>query len=59
RAKELLAAAARRAREEERDLGSVLSEEADLKDVDVTELTDPARYTGAAGALVDRALTRR
>ncbi|WP_428951076.1 3-carboxy-cis,cis-muconate cycloisomerase [Streptomyces sp. cg35] len=59
RAKTLLAAAARRAREERRPLGAVLAEEPDLADVDVTGLMDPARYVGAAGALVDRALARR
>lgn len=60
-AKELLASASRRARESGRALADVLSVEPALKDsgVDVAELTDPARYTGAAGALVDRALARR
>ncbi|MFD7297999.1 3-carboxy-cis,cis-muconate cycloisomerase [Streptomyces sp. NPDC059897] len=59
-AKELLAAASRRAREEGRSLADVLAGEPALKDadVDVSELTDPARYVGAAGALVDRALAR-
>lgn len=60
-AKELLASASRRARESGRALADVLSAEPALKDsgVDVAELTDPSRYTGAAGALVDRALARR
>ncbi|MFJ9125462.1 3-carboxy-cis,cis-muconate cycloisomerase [Streptomyces sp. NPDC102340] len=60
-AKELLASASRRARESGRALADVLSAEPVLKDsgVDVAELTDPSRYTGAAGALVDRALARR
>ncbi|MET8469302.1 3-carboxy-cis,cis-muconate cycloisomerase [Streptomyces sp. NPDC006422] len=60
-AKELLASASRRAREEARALADVLADEPALKDADVnvSELTDPSRYVGAAGALVDRALTRR
>ncbi|MFZ3567008.1 3-carboxy-cis,cis-muconate cycloisomerase [Streptomyces sp. BH097] len=60
-AKELLAGAARRAREEGRPLADVLAGEPLLKDADVNvaELTDPSRYTGTAGPLVDRALTRR
>ncbi|MCX5530058.1 3-carboxy-cis,cis-muconate cycloisomerase [Streptomyces sp. NBC_00006] len=60
-AKELLASASRRARESGRTLADVLSTEPALKDsdVNVAELTDPSRYTGAAGALVDRALSRQ
>ncbi|MEB8339751.1 3-carboxy-cis,cis-muconate cycloisomerase [Streptomyces endophyticus] len=60
-AKELLASAARRAREEGVSLADVLAAEPALKDtgVDVAELTDPSRYTGAAGVLVDRALSRQ
>lgn len=60
-AKELLASASRRARESGRPLADVLSAEPALKEsgVNVAELTDPSRYTGAAGALVDRALARR
>ncbi|MCX4830634.1 3-carboxy-cis,cis-muconate cycloisomerase [Streptomyces sp. NBC_01016] len=60
-AKELLASASRRARESGLPLADVLSAEPALKDsgMDVAELTDPSRYTGAAGALVDRALGRR
>ncbi|MFZ3599587.1 3-carboxy-cis,cis-muconate cycloisomerase [Streptomyces sp. BH104] len=59
-AKELLAGAARRAREESRSLADVLADEPALKDagVNVSELMDPVRYVGAAGALVDRALRR-
>ncbi|MFI5665036.1 3-carboxy-cis,cis-muconate cycloisomerase [Streptomyces sp. NPDC051684] len=59
-AKELLAGAARRSREEGLPLAEVLAAEPSLKDADVnvSELTDPSRYTGAAGALVDRALSR-
>ncbi|MEU7577164.1 3-carboxy-cis,cis-muconate cycloisomerase [Streptomyces sp. NPDC041068] len=65
RAKELLTDAARRTRAEGRALAEVLAEalvdEPALKDVDVdlAELTDPARYTGSAGPLTDRALERR
>lgn len=62
RAKELLTSAARRTRDEGRTLTEVLSEEPDLSGfdpTDLTELTDPARYTGSAGALTDRALERR
>ncbi|MFJ9175084.1 3-carboxy-cis,cis-muconate cycloisomerase [Streptomyces sp. NPDC102360] len=60
-AKELLAAASRRAREESRSLADVLATEPSLKDaaVNVSDLTDPSRYVGVAGALVDRALTRQ
>ncbi|MCX3058605.1 3-carboxy-cis,cis-muconate cycloisomerase [Streptomyces beihaiensis] len=58
-ARELLAAAARRAREERAPLASVLPEVPELAEVDMAGLTDPARYVGAAGALVDRALGRR
>ncbi|MGW2342045.1 3-carboxy-cis,cis-muconate cycloisomerase [Streptomyces sp. NPDC001661] len=59
-AKELLAGASRRAREESRTLADVLADESALKDAgaNVSELTDPSRYVGAAGALVDRALAR-
>ncbi|WP_338702406.1 3-carboxy-cis,cis-muconate cycloisomerase [Streptomyces sp. Q6] len=61
RAKELLATASRRAASDGRDLGAVLADVPELEEADVSvpELMDPARYTGAAGALVDRALTRR
>ncbi|MEV2256395.1 lyase family protein [Streptomyces sp. NPDC050147] len=59
RAKELLTSAARRTRDEGRPLAEILSEEPDLSGVDLTDLTDPARYTGSAGALTDRALERR
>ncbi|WP_367046633.1 lyase family protein [Streptomyces sp. Je 1-332] len=59
RAKELLTSAARRTRDEGRTLAEVLAEEPGLETVDLTELTDPARYTGSAGALTDRALERR
>lgn len=59
RAKELLTSAARRTRDEGRTLAEVLAEEPGLASVDLTELTAPARYTGSAGPLTDRALERR
>ncbi|MET8246981.1 3-carboxy-cis,cis-muconate cycloisomerase [Streptomyces sp. NPDC005202] len=59
RAKELLTKLARRSYAERRSLGELLAEEPALKDVDLGELTDPAHYTGSAGALIDRALERR
>lgn len=59
RARELLTTLARRAYAEDRPLAELLAEEADLKDVELGDLTDPARYTGSAGALTDRALERR
>ena len=59
RAKELLTEIARRTYSEGRSLAELLAGEPDLKDVDLDELTDPARYTGSAGALTDRALERR
>lgn len=59
RAKELLTEAARRTYAEGRPLAELLAQEPELKDVDLDELTDPARCTGSAGALTDRALERR
>ncbi|MEU9155252.1 3-carboxy-cis,cis-muconate cycloisomerase [Streptomyces sp. NPDC048417] len=59
RAKELLTELARRTGTERRTLRELLAEETDLKDIDLDNLTDPARYTGSAGALTDRALERR
>ncbi|MGV9883913.1 lyase family protein [Streptomyces sp. NPDC003006] len=63
RAKQLLTDAALRTRTEGRPLTEVLADsllvEPALKDVDLTELTDPTRYTGSAGTLTDRALERR
>ncbi|MEV6485691.1 3-carboxy-cis,cis-muconate cycloisomerase [Streptomyces sp. NPDC051576] len=59
RAKELLTEAARRTYAEGRTLAELLAEEPELKDLDLIALTDPARYTGSAGALTDRALERR
>ncbi|MFE0806032.1 3-carboxy-cis,cis-muconate cycloisomerase [Streptomyces sp. NPDC058794] len=59
RARELLTELARRTYTENRGLGELLAEVPELKDVDLAPLTDPARYTGSAGALTDRALERR
>lgn len=59
RAKELLTELARRAHEEDRPLRELLAEQPELREADLDDLTDPARYTGFAGALTDRALERR
>ncbi|WP_043671613.1 3-carboxy-cis,cis-muconate cycloisomerase [Streptomyces xylophagus] len=59
RAKELLTEVARRTYAEGRPLPELLAGEPELKDLDLSALTDPARYTGSAGALTDRALERR
>ncbi|MFI2203457.1 3-carboxy-cis,cis-muconate cycloisomerase [Streptomyces sp. NPDC020192] len=59
RAKELLGELARRTHTESRTLDELLAEVPGLTDLDLTELTDPAQYTGFAGALTDRALERR
>ncbi|MGV4986382.1 3-carboxy-cis,cis-muconate cycloisomerase [Streptomyces sp. NRAIS4] len=59
RAKELLTELARRAHTEDRSIGELLSEQAELTDMDLAALTDPAQYTGFAGDLTDRALERR
>jgi 3-carboxy-cis,cis-muconate cycloisomerase len=59
RARQLLTELARRSYAEGRSLGELLAEEPELKETEVAELTDPARYTGSAGALTDRALERR
>ncbi|WP_107055905.1 3-carboxy-cis,cis-muconate cycloisomerase [Streptomyces griseus] len=60
RAKELLTDLARRTWAEGRPLWELLAEETELKDIDLDldEIADPARYTGSAGALTDRALER-
>ncbi|MFJ9830938.1 3-carboxy-cis,cis-muconate cycloisomerase [Streptomyces sp. NPDC101169] len=58
-AKELLTELARRAHDEDRPLRELLAEVVELKEVDLDDLTDPARYTGFAGALTDQALERR
>ncbi|WP_405557960.1 lyase family protein [Streptomyces sp. NBC_01171] len=61
-ARRLLSEASRRAAAEGVPLGEVLSALPELAGVldgpELVELLDPARYTGAAGALVDRALKR-
>ncbi|WP_411152232.1 3-carboxy-cis,cis-muconate cycloisomerase [Streptomyces sp. A30] len=59
RAKELLTDLVGRTYSEGRSLRELLAEQPELKDVDLDELTDPARYTGSAGVLTDRALERR
>ncbi|MBM7442578.1 3-carboxy-cis,cis-muconate cycloisomerase [Streptomyces sp. HB132] len=59
RAREILTGAAERARDEGRPLAEVLAGEPAFDGLDLAELTDPARYTGCAGPLTDRALERR
>ncbi|MFJ9544301.1 3-carboxy-cis,cis-muconate cycloisomerase [Streptomyces sp. NPDC101225] len=59
RARELLTDLAARSYAEGRPLRELLAEEPELKDVDLDGPTDPARYTGSAGVLTDRALERR
>ncbi|MBT2415873.1 3-carboxy-cis,cis-muconate cycloisomerase [Streptomyces sp. ISL-12] len=59
RAKALLTEVARRTYAEGRSLSELLAEVPELKDIDLAALTDPARYTGSAAALTDRALERR
>ncbi|MFJ8871122.1 3-carboxy-cis,cis-muconate cycloisomerase [Streptomyces sp. NPDC102473] len=59
RAKEILSEAAALARDEGRPLAGILAGEPAFDGLDLAELTDPARYTGCAGALTDRALERR
>ncbi|MFE7275487.1 3-carboxy-cis,cis-muconate cycloisomerase [Streptomyces sp. NPDC057623] len=59
RAKALLTDLAQRTYAEGRSLRELLAEEPELKNVDLDELADPARYTGSAGTLTDRALERR
>ncbi|CAL9640489.1 3-carboxy-cis,cis-muconate cycloisomerase [Streptomyces griseomycini] len=59
RAKELLTELARRTYAEGQPLAGLLAGEPALRDVALDELTDPARYTGSAGVLTDRALERR
>ncbi|MFB6817064.1 3-carboxy-cis,cis-muconate cycloisomerase [Streptomyces sp. NPDC056347] len=62
RAEEVLVNAADRARAETTDLSDILAdvldEEPGLAGLDLRDLTDPARYTGCAGPLTDRALDR-
>ncbi|MEU3528426.1 3-carboxy-cis,cis-muconate cycloisomerase [Streptomyces sp. NPDC038707] len=59
RAKELLTELARRAHTEDRPLRELLAEQEELAGIDLDEAADPARYTGFAGPLTDRALERR
>ncbi|MFD5874821.1 3-carboxy-cis,cis-muconate cycloisomerase [Streptomyces sp. NPDC060322] len=59
RAKEILSEAAALARDEGRPLAGILAGEPAFDGLDLAELTDPARYTGCAGPLTDRALERR
>ncbi|MGW4551127.1 3-carboxy-cis,cis-muconate cycloisomerase [Streptomyces violaceorubidus] len=59
RAKELLTELAARAYAEERSLSELLAEVPELRGLDLAAATDPARGTGAAAALTDRALERR
>ncbi|MGC0386414.1 3-carboxy-cis,cis-muconate cycloisomerase [Streptomyces sp. SAI-129] len=59
RAKELLTELAARAYAEDRSLGELLAKVPELRELDLAAATDPARYTGAAAALTDRALERR
>ncbi|MFH9569685.1 3-carboxy-cis,cis-muconate cycloisomerase [Streptomyces sp. NPDC017454] len=59
RAKELLTELAGRTYAEDRGLGELLAEVPELSGLDLGALTDPARYTGSAEALTDRALERR
>ncbi|WP_406465575.1 3-carboxy-cis,cis-muconate cycloisomerase [Streptomyces sp. NBC_00111] len=59
RAKEILTEAAALARDEGRSLAGILAGEPAFDGLDLAELTDPARYTGCAGPLTDRALERR
>ncbi|MEU9478231.1 3-carboxy-cis,cis-muconate cycloisomerase [Streptomyces sp. NPDC048191] len=61
RARELLTEIARRTHTEGRQLAEILAEQPELKDLDLdlTDLADPAHYTGFAGFLTDRALERR
>ncbi|MFG2594295.1 3-carboxy-cis,cis-muconate cycloisomerase [Streptomyces sp. NPDC048438] len=59
RAKEILTEAAGRARDGGGPLSEILAGEPAFEGLDLAELTDPARYTGCAGSLTDRALERR
>ncbi|MFF3333166.1 3-carboxy-cis,cis-muconate cycloisomerase [Streptomyces sp. NPDC002888] len=61
RAKDLLTELARRTYAEGRPLAELLAEEPQLQgvDLDLDEIADPARYTGSAGAIINRALERR
>ncbi|HWO67079.1 MAG TPA: adenylosuccinate lyase family protein [Umezawaea sp.] len=56
--KSLLTKASFTAAAEGKTLGAVLRNLPELADVDLDDLLDPTRYTGAAGPLVDRVLLR-
>ncbi|MGW7051227.1 lyase family protein [Streptomyces sp. NPDC054887] len=60
-AKEALTAASRRTAAEGISLAEALTAALPqlTEDLDLTDLTDPTRYTGSAAALVDRALNRK
>jgi 3-carboxy-cis,cis-muconate cycloisomerase len=58
RARDLLTELAGRALTEDLSLVELLACEPELRDLDLADLTDPARYTGFAGQLTDRALER-
>ncbi|MEW1654110.1 3-carboxy-cis,cis-muconate cycloisomerase [Streptomyces sp. NPDC093707] len=58
RARELASEAAHTVRAGDGTLADALATEPTLADIDLTTLTDPTHYTGAAAALTDRALTR-
>ncbi|HEX6341831.1 adenylosuccinate lyase family protein [Umezawaea sp.] len=58
RSKSLLTTASATAAATGSPLGSVLRDLPELAGVDLDDLLDPARYTGAAGPLVDRVLLR-
>ncbi|MFJ8147902.1 3-carboxy-cis,cis-muconate cycloisomerase [Streptomyces sp. NPDC096048] len=59
RAKELLTELAQRTYAEGRDLAELLAEVPELSGLALGALSDPARCTGSAGILTDRALERR
>ncbi|MFF7604038.1 3-carboxy-cis,cis-muconate cycloisomerase [Streptomyces parvulus] len=59
RAASLLTELAARTYAEDRTLAELLAEVPELRCLDLDALTDPARYTGSARALTDRALERR
>ncbi|MFG3345909.1 3-carboxy-cis,cis-muconate cycloisomerase [Streptomyces sp. NPDC048018] len=59
RARDRLAELTARSRAEGRSLGELLAEQPESAGLDLAALTDPARATGCAGPLTDRALERR
>ncbi|MES4891493.1 3-carboxy-cis,cis-muconate cycloisomerase [Streptomyces sp. NPDC096012] len=58
RARDLLTELAGRAHAEDLSLDQLLADQPELRGLDLADLTDPARYTGFAGRLTDRALER-